>query len=62
MNEEIYMIWNQTGGIPRVRHGSLRDARQEAERLAEKEAGDTFYIVRVVESVRLKEKFDVRTY
>lgn len=61
---EIYMIFNANGGdIPRIRHEALGDARKEAKRLAQKEPNANFYILKVVESVRMSwNPFEITVY
>lgn len=40
-----WVIWSEQGCKMRVQHGSLDDARREAERLAEKHPGNRFFVL-----------------
>lgn len=47
MNSEecFWMVWNATGGSPFYRHSTPTAARKEAERLANLNPGQSFYVV-----------------
>jgi hypothetical protein len=42
MNTRFWVVWNEHGGPPRVRHDTQASARREAHRLATNNAGETF--------------------
>lgn len=43
-NEEFWIVWNPKGGNPTRTHASHESATAEAERLAEKNPGQHFYV------------------
>lgn len=57
--EQFYMVWNPNRGTPRVKHATHAEAKAEAERLAAKQPGDTFYILRSRNAVTVEKKPDL---
>lgn len=51
-NESIYFVFNPAGDAPKQKHGSLNEARLEAERLAGLMPDQDFFVCRCVESVK----------
>jgi len=49
MENAFYLVWNQNGGAPTVKHDSRQSAINEAERLARKCPGERFVVLRAVE-------------
>ena len=54
---KFWMVYRMDGGSPRVRHETKELASAEAQRLATKELGHTFY---VLETISLKVKMPAR--
>lgn len=44
----FWVVWNPGHGNPSMRHSSDKEARGEAERLAERNPGQKFYVLRGV--------------
>lgn len=57
--EQFYMVWNPNRAPPRVKHATHAEAKAEAERLAAKQPGDTFYILRSRNAVTVEKKPDL---
>jgi hypothetical protein len=49
----FYLVWNEQGRNPTVKHDSVYSARDEAERLARKNPGQTFHVLALMDSCRL---------
>lgn len=48
-SEEIYLVWNPKGDLPKATHDSKESAFAEAERLAEKHmAGNNFFVLKAI--------------
>lgn len=55
MSWKYWIVWNERTGIsPAKKHATEQDARKEAERLAEKQPGDTFVVFESTGSVVAK--------
>lgn len=52
----FWLVWNEKGCTPTYKHESEDSARAEAVRLARKQPGDTFHVLRCIGSCR---KIDV---
>ena len=48
---EFWMVWRNDGHAPTKEHGSEREARKEAERLATSNPGVRFYVLKAVGAV-----------
>ncbi|MDX9896338.1 MAG: hypothetical protein RBS34_12870 [Desulfofustis sp.] len=48
-NNTFWLVWNPNGRQPLVRHPTEEVARREAERLARKHPGDTFYVLQAMD-------------
>jgi hypothetical protein len=44
--EGFWMVWNENGGMPRVKHATCAAAVAEAERLARSNRGETFIVLK----------------
>ena len=49
----FWMVWNEQGRNPTVKHDSKESAITEAERLARLNPGCEFHVLRLVDSCRL---------
>ena len=58
-NEQFYMVWNPKRDMPRVKHATHTEAKAEAERLAKKQPGETFHILRSRTAVTVEKKPDL---
>ena len=58
----FWMIWNEGGNAPRVKHRSEQEARLEAERLARCNSGQVFHVLVVVDSCRKSDVEWLRKY
>lgn len=47
MHEEFWLVWNERGRTPTVKHDTVDSAEREAARLA-REFGGKFYVLRMV--------------
>ena len=45
----FWLVWREGGGAPVQRHEFYGNAQLEAKRLADKERGQTFYVLQAVE-------------
>lgn len=52
--EEFFYVWCENGNNPTHKHFTYKDACVEAERLARKESGKVFYILKAISSVTIK--------
>ncbi len=52
MSELFWLIWNERGGPPTVKHATKSEARAEAERLARMNPGQTFHLLQLVGTCR----------
>ena len=52
----FWLVWNENGRIPVVKHPEEAVARKEAERIARLQPGDTFHVMQCICSCR---KIDV---
>lgn len=50
-NSPFWMVWNERGDAPRVRHTSKESAHREAERLARLNRGSAFIVLESVEAL-----------
>lgn len=50
MKETFWLVWNPRNRPPLVRHPTELVARAEAERLARKHPGDTFYVLQAIDA------------
>jgi hypothetical protein len=48
MNYDFYVVWDPRGNSPAHRHSFEYDAREEAERLAQLNPGQEFYVLHAV--------------
>lgn len=48
METGFYMVWNEVGSSPRVRHDNLDDAKKEASRLASAQPGVRFFVLQAI--------------
>ena len=55
MEKGFYLVWNPAKGSPSMRHDTIDDARAEAKRLASKEQGIEFFVLRAVEGIAYRE-------
>lgn len=53
---EQYVIWNPKGSTPSKIHEGIESAEKEAERLAIKNTGYDFYILKVVKKAKIEVK------
>jgi hypothetical protein len=44
-NPPFWIVWNENGGPPRVKHATQQQAEAEAQRLAEAHPGDSFCVL-----------------
>ena len=44
----FYLVWNEDGGVPRVKHPTQHSAENEAERLAQQYPGQRFVVLEPV--------------
>ena len=58
MNYDFYVVWNPRGNSPTYRHSFDYQARAEAERLAQLNPGQEFY---VLHAVSVSERITVAT-
>lgn len=49
--ETFWLVWNERGSVPTVKHTSELSARDEAERLARHVPGVAFHVLRVIGTV-----------
>lgn len=56
--DKFWVVWNPRGFVPRVQHDSIESATQEAERLADSNPRDMFY---VLEALTVSRKTSVTT-
>lgn len=49
----FYLVWNEQGRNPVVKHDTVQSARDEAERLACMNPGQTFHVLAQMDSCRL---------
>lgn len=47
---EFWLVWDEHGNRPTVKHDSATSAQREAERLARANMGHTFHVLKVVGS------------
>jgi len=52
--ETFWMVWNENGGRPVIKHRSLYDATKEAERLAVKNIGQKFIVLESLKFCEIK--------
>lgn len=45
---EFWMVWNPAGRAPTYKHGNRGSAQREAERLAEANPGQSFYVLHAI--------------
>ena len=60
MAEKFFVVWNENAGPPRHKHKGIHaedNARKEAERLARENPGETFHVLKLVDSCCKKEVF-----
>lgn len=50
-NTPFWMVWNERGDAPRVKHPNKESAHREAERLARLNRGSTFIVLESVEAL-----------
>ncbi len=63
MTESIYFVFNPAGDVPKRRHATVHEAREEARRLATLQQGQTFFVVRAIESITYRvDPFQVTNY
>jgi hypothetical protein len=48
----FWIVWNELSGASTVKHSTEQSARQEAERLARSNAGQTFHVLMSIASCR----------
>lgn len=48
MERSFWLVWNQDGGTPTVRHNSVHSATMEAERLARAMPGRRFIVLQSI--------------
>ena len=46
----FWVVWNEQGQTPMIRHNSALSAKNESERLARVSPGKTFHVLRLVAS------------
>lgn len=51
----FWMVWNPSGRSPTVRHPDPASAKQEAERLARQERGQTFVVLQSIGECRVRD-------
>jgi hypothetical protein len=51
---KFWLIWNERGGSPSVKHGSKEEAEAEANRLAENHHAGIFHVTELVSTFRAK--------
>jgi len=44
----FFLVWNERTGYAKYKHQAEGDAKKEAERLAEQNRGDEFYVLQAV--------------
>lgn len=49
----FWLIWNESARPPNVKHFSLREARDEAKRLARANPGQKFHILQSIETCEI---------
>jgi hypothetical protein len=54
-DKSIYIVWNPAGENPQKQHDSCEEARREAKRLADKNKGSVFFILRAIESIEYRD-------
>ena len=55
MSKSFFMVWNPAAGAPRYQHATVEQARAEAERLAQQNPNQTFYVLQALsKSMALK--------
>jgi hypothetical protein len=47
----FWVVWNERGGSPTVKHNTFDSARKEAERLARVHAGQSFHVLQLCGSM-----------
>ncbi len=52
IEQELYVIWNPKGKNPHYKHTSLEDAEKEAERLANANPNQEFYVLKAVKKAK----------
>lgn len=62
MPDSIYMLFLQKWKTPKLRYGDYDKIRKEAEAVAKDYPGDTVYIARVQESVRIQLDYEIKHY
>jgi len=50
--EKFWLVWNEQGSSPTLKHSTEKDAKGEAERLARSNPGQTFHVLTLVDSCR----------
>lgn len=50
--QEFWMVWNEGNRGPVFKHSTEKSARNEAERLALQNRGQTFHVLKVIDSCR----------
>lgn len=50
--EHFWLVWNEVGGAPTLKHPTPQSARHEAERLARANPGQAFHVLIVVGTAR----------
>ena len=50
--DTFWMVWNEGGNTPRMKHYNEQAARNEAERLARLNPGQIFHVLVLVDSCR----------
>lgn len=50
---QFHLVWNPTGRIPLVKHATVVEAHQEAERLATANPGHEFFILKATHVSRM---------
>ena len=48
LHSPFWLVWNDRGGAPTYKHDTEQSARNEAERLARINQGQSFHVLRVV--------------
>ena len=54
MFNKFYLVWEPNSGYTKYKHYEVKDATEEAERLAKKELGKEFYILEAKSSIQIQ--------
>lgn len=47
-SKSFFMVWNPQAGAPRYQHDNVNSARAEAERLAQQNPNQTFFVLQAL--------------